>query len=101
MGREKVLYKSEMPRTLAEVSDFLRQLAQWLEGRRIAFGEGEQQTVIEIPEQVVLEIKIEEEGGGLKRLKRSLEVEIEWMEGEAAAGSIGPAPGGSLGPAEG
>ncbi len=91
MSKEKVLYKSETPRTLAEVSDFLRQLAQWLEGRRIAFGDGEQQMVIEIPEQVVLEIKVEEEGGGRKRMKRSLEVEIEWVEGEMPAGSIGPA----------
>ena len=45
-----------------------------------------------LPGRDGMELRLEvEEESGRKRTKRSLEVEIEWVEGEMPAGSIGPA----------
>lgn len=85
MGEERTLYESESRRSTAEVVDFLQQLAHWLDDRQIAFDDGDETVVITIPDDVVLEIEIEEEDEGDGRVKRSLEVEIEWMEEKVPA----------------
>ncbi|MDX1662907.1 MAG: amphi-Trp domain-containing protein [Candidatus Promineifilaceae bacterium] len=92
MSEEKTLYESESYRTVPEVIEFFRQLAHWLEDRRIIFPHGEEEIVIEIPDEVVLEIELEEEDAGVNRIERSLEIEIEWTEdtsAEDAAGGVG------------
>lgn len=83
MGDERTLYESESRRSVSEVVDFLQQLAHWLGDRQITFEDGDETVVITIPDNVVLEIEIEEEDKGDGRVKRSLEVEIEWMEEKA------------------
>lgn len=84
MGDERTLYESETKRTIPEVIDFLQQLTQWLGDRRLVFHRDGEEVVIEIPDDVVLEIEIEEEAKGKKRVKRSLEIEIEWTENRGA-----------------
>ena len=84
MSEEETLYESESLRTVPEVIDFIRQLAHWLEDRRIIFPHGEETMELQIPDEVVLEIEVEEEDAGPNRLKRSLEIEIEWSEQMAA-----------------
>lgn len=94
MGEERTLYESESRRSTAEVVDFLQQLAHWLDDRQIAFDDGDETVVITIPDDVVLEIEIEEEDEGDGRVKRSLEVEIEWIEekaGSAASSAVAEA----------
>lgn len=83
MGDERTLYESESRRSIEEVIEFLQQLTHWLGDRRLTFEDGERTVVIEIPEEVELEIEIEEEDEGKKRVKRSLEIEIEWVEDRA------------------
>lgn len=90
MGDERTLYESESRRSVSEVVDFLRQLAHWLGDRQIAFDDGDETIVITIPDDVVLEIEIEEEDEGGGRVKRSLEIEIEWMEEKAASSTAAP-----------
>lgn len=67
---------------------FLRDLVNRLEQGKITFKRGEEELFIEIPEQVVLEIKVEEKTKPGK-IKRSLEIEIEWNEGEKAELTLG------------
>lgn len=83
MGRETILFKSEEPKALAEVAAFLRQLADKLETNQVILQQGAQEVILDIPANVVLELKAEEEDKKGKA-KRSLEVEIEWIEGEEA-----------------
>lgn len=85
---EKVLFKSEEPKDRASVVAFLRDLVNRLEQGKITFKRGEEELFIEIPEQVVLEIKVEEKTKPGK-IKRSLEIEIEWNEGEKAELTLG------------
>lgn len=80
MGDEKTLYESESRRTITEVVDFLKQLAQWLENREIGFETEGETWMMAIPEEVELEIEIEEEDEGGQQMKRTLEIEISWRE---------------------
>lgn len=89
MSKEIVLFKSEEPKTSAEVGAFLRMLADKIEGGQVILQQGATELVLEIPANIVLEIKAEEETNkhGVKKL--SLEVEIEWREGEDGT-AVGP-----------
>ena len=80
MSDERNLYESETRRTTAEVIDFLQQLAQWLGDRRLTFDDNGGVVEMTIPDEVVLEIEIEEEDEGESFVKRTLEIEIEWLE---------------------
>lgn len=66
----------------------MRDLVNRLEQGKITLKRGEEELFIEIPEQVVLEIKVEEKTKPGK-IKRSLEIEIEWNEGEKAELTLG------------
>ena len=87
MGRETVLFSSEEKKDLQSVAAFLHQLADKLAENRVIFRQGAEEIVVDIPNNVVLEIKVEEE---LKKNKtqQSLEIEIEWNVGEEAPGNL-------------
>lgn len=80
MGDERTLYESEAQRTTAEVIEFLEQLARWLGDGRLGFERDGETVWIAVPEEVELEIELEEEDAGTNLVKRSLEIEIMWME---------------------
>ena len=69
------------------VAAFLHQLADKLAENRVILRQGTQEIIVDIPNNVVLEIKVEEE---LKKKKtqQSLEIEIEWNVGEADPGYL-------------
>ena len=81
MGREKVLFQSEEPKDIQSVSQFLHQLANKLAEKQVVLRQGAEELIITVPNNVVLELKVEEEDKKGK-LQRSLEVEIEWIEGD-------------------
>jgi len=85
MGIETVLFKSEEKRTRAEASAFLRELADKLDSGRIVLRQAGEETVLEPPENLVLEVKAEEERKG-EALELSLEVELAWRSGGADSG---------------
>lgn len=80
---EITLFKSEEPKSRSEVAVFLRTLADKLDhdGEVTLKRDGEG-VALQIPENLVLEVKAEEETSGGDKVKRSLEVELEWKEGE-------------------
>lgn len=81
MGKETVLFKIEEKRDVDGVVEFLRQLADKLEERQVTLKQGKKKVVLELPERVELEVKAEKEVGK-KRVKKKLELEIEWVVGE-------------------
>ncbi len=87
MGKETILFSSEEKKDLKYVAAFLHQLADKLTENRVILRQGTQEIVIDIPNNVVLEIKVEEE---LKKKKtqQSLEIEIEWNIGEEDPGYL-------------
>ncbi len=87
MGREKLLFKSEETRSAADVADFLQQLAEKIRERQVTLRRDTEEVVLNLPENVVLELKAEEEVKKGKT-KRSLEIEIEWRENGGAGGKV-------------
>jgi amphi-Trp domain-containing protein len=87
MGQETVLFKSEERKDLPGVVDFLRQLADKLAQNEVTLRQGANELKLSIPNQVVLEIKVEEETKHSSN-KRSLEIEIEWTEGESGTEGV-------------
>ena len=89
MGKEVVLFKSEEKADRARVVSFLRDLAEKIEQNSVVLTQGGEQTAVDIPDNVELEVKFEEETESSGK-EFSLEVEIEWPEGGGgAAGGVG------------
>ena len=87
MGKETVLFKSEERKDLASVVALLHQLADKLAENQVIMRRGSDEVVIDVPNNVVLELKVEEEDKKGK-IKRTLEVEIEWIEGGESVGVV-------------
>lgn len=87
MGKEVVLFSSEERQDLRSVAAFLRELADKLDQNQVILRQGAEEVTLDIPNNVVLELKAEEEIEGGKT-ERSLEVEIEWVEGDESGGAV-------------
>ncbi len=81
MGREKILFETEERRNASEIASFLRQLADRIEQGKVTFKSGAKEIDLPLPSIMTLETKVEEEDKRGK-IKRSLEVEIEWTVGD-------------------
>jgi amphi-Trp domain-containing protein len=87
MGKEMVLFESEERKDLSSVVAFLHQLAERLAKNQVILRQGAEEIVVDIPNNVVLELKVEEEDKRGK-MKRTLEVEIEWTDGDESDGVV-------------
>ena len=81
MGKEIVLFKSEERKSIQSVAEFLHQLADKLAENKVVLRRGAEEIQVSIPDNVILELKVEEE---IKKGKtqHSIEIEIEWLEGD-------------------
>lgn len=86
MGRELILFKSEEKKTGSEIASVLRQIAGRIEKGTLTLGRDDDAITLDFPQNMILEIKVEEEEK--KYLKRSLEIEIEWIVGEEDQGKL-------------
>ena len=84
MGRETILFKSEERKTSGEVAAVLREIADKVEQRQMTLKQDANEITLDFPENLVLELKVEEEEG--RKVKRSLEIELEWVPGEESSG---------------
>ena len=87
MGKEIVLFSSEQRLSLSDAVAFLRELADKLETQQVTLQQGADAVTLALPEMITLELKAEEEDKK-GRTKRSLEVELEWMEGESTPSGV-------------
>lgn len=84
LGRETVLFKSEEKKASSDIANTLRQIADKIDDGSMILKQGSEEITLEFPNSMVLELKIEEEQG--KSLKKSFEIEMEWIVGEEQAG---------------
>ncbi|MCG8640969.1 MAG: amphi-Trp domain-containing protein [Desulfobacterales bacterium] len=82
MGRETILFKSEEKKSAKEISDTLRLIADKVDAGTLTLSRGSEEVVVDFPGQMTLELKVEEEQG--RKLKKSLEIELEWIPGDTA-----------------
>ena len=84
MGIETVLFKSEEKKSAKEIADILRQIANKIESGSMTLMQSGKETILDFPRSMILEMKVEEEQG--RKLKKSFEIELEWIPGEAQEG---------------
>lgn len=76
---EMTLFESEEEKTRADVGAFLHELADEIAEGRVTLNYGNKEIVLRLPEDVLLEVEVEEETSD-EGTQRSLEIEIEWLE---------------------
>ena len=88
MAEKNVFFKSEEPKERAQIVQFLKELAEKLTEGKIILRKGTEEITLTIPSQLILEVKAEEKIKGKKK-KHSLEIELEWTEGDEGPLSLG------------
>lgn len=82
MAKKTILFKSDERKNLKEVAAFLRQLADKIESGEVVLRRGAEEVKLRLPATV--DFEIEAEAKPKKRgTQQSLEIEIEWYEGES------------------
>lgn len=82
MGVETRLFKSKERHSREAVSDFLRQLADKVAEGRVVLRQGDSELAMELPENLVLEVQVEDEEKRNRGTQRSLELELKWYDGD-------------------
>jgi amphi-Trp domain-containing protein len=81
-GKKRVLFRSEEKKDRQSVADFLHEFADKIAEGEIVLLRGTDETRIAIPEIVEFEIKATKKTKKGNRVKRDLEIELDWYEGE-------------------
>ncbi|MBN2043794.1 MAG: amphi-Trp domain-containing protein [Anaerolineales bacterium] len=84
MSKKSVLLKNKERMSRADAAAFLRQLAEKLESGKIHLAQGTREVVMDLPAELVLEVKVDDKPRRRMGTKRSLELELEWYTGEDA-----------------
>jgi amphi-Trp domain-containing protein len=79
---ENILLKSEEKKSRSEIVIFLKEIAEKIDSGTVKLIQGEQTVELEIPENLTLELKVEEKMKKSKTNKMQLEIELEWHVGE-------------------
>lgn len=83
---KNILLQSEEKKKRAEVVAFLKEMAEKIESGKVTLLQGKESLELEIPENLTLELKVEEKIKANKPKKMQLEIEIEWYKGEEGKG---------------
>ncbi|MDQ4077124.1 MAG: amphi-Trp domain-containing protein [Chloroflexota bacterium] len=87
MSNKTVLFSSKERVSPEHVSQFLRMLADQLQENRVSFRRDGEDVSLNVPGEMVLEIKAEEKTKKYG-IKRSIEIELKWREGEEQRGGV-------------
>lgn len=83
---EETLFEFEQTMSRAEVARYLRTVAKHLEkDGSINFSSGTHQSTVEVPSRVEFEVEVERDVSDAEPAEMSIELEIEWREGEEDA----------------
>lgn len=50
--------------------------------------QGQQEITLDLPQNLILEIRVEDEGKKRKGIQHSLEVEIKWFDADGSSGPL-------------
>jgi len=80
MGKETRLFQSKERKSRADVSNFLHQLADKISTGEVVLHQGGEDLSVHLPQNLTLEVQLEDEEKGAKGVQHSLEVEIKWFD---------------------
>jgi amphi-Trp domain-containing protein len=87
MVKKNVLVKSDQRKSLPDVASFLRELADKIESGQVTLVQGGQDVVIDLPNTLSFELEYYEQPKK-QGLKKQLEIELEWKEGDRKHQSV-------------
>jgi amphi-Trp domain-containing protein len=88
MGRETRLFKSQDRKSRADVSNFLHKLADKISNGKVVLSQGADDITLQLPDNLILEVQVEDEEKGAKGIQHSLEVELKWFDNDEQGGSL-------------
>lgn len=88
MGREVKLFSSKETKSRAEITGFLRELANRMDNGTVTLSRGVNEIALTLPEQMILELKVEDEEKRRKGTQHSLEIELKWYDGMTPTGGV-------------
>jgi amphi-Trp domain-containing protein len=88
MGREVELFKSKERKGRQEVAEFLRLLADKVAAGTLVLKQGQEEVTLELPDNIILEVEVEDEQKRKKGVQHKLEVELKWYDNDDAGGPL-------------
>jgi len=88
MGREIELFKSKERKGRQEVADFLHQLADKVASGSLVLKQGADEVNIQLPDNVILEVEVEDEQKRKKGVQHKLEIELKWYDNDDDGGPM-------------
>lgn len=82
MGRETRLFKTEERKSREAVSNFFHQLADKISDGKIVLSQGTEEITLQLPQNLILEVQVEDEEKRSKGIQHSLELEIKWFDSQ-------------------
>lgn len=82
MGKETRLFKSQEKKSRSDVSAFLHQLADKISEGTVILSKGTEDVTLALPQNLTLEIQVEDEVKKTKGIQHSLEIEIKWFDND-------------------
>jgi amphi-Trp domain-containing protein len=74
--------------TRSNVAAFLQQLADKIGEGHVVLRQGQQEVTLDLPQNLVLEIQVEDEDKKSKGIQHSLEIEIKWFDDDGSSGPL-------------
>ena len=88
MAKEVRLFKSKERKTREEVVAFLHELADKISTGAVTLSQGTEELQLELPENLVLEVQVEDEEKKTKGTEHSLEIELKWYDNDQSAAAL-------------
>jgi len=88
MGKETRLFESKEHKSRSDTAEFLNHIAEKLENGKVVLRRGQKELVVDIPENLILEVQVEDENKKVKGILHSLEIEIKWYDNDEVAGPL-------------
>ena len=88
MGQEVLLFKNKERISRNEAADFLRQLADKVSQGNVLLKQGSEEVQLSLPDNVILEVEVEDEQKRRKGVQHKIEVELKWYEGDDQRGPM-------------
>lgn len=85
MAKEVKLFKSKERKTREEVVAFLHELADKISTGAVVLSQGTEDLQLELPENLTLEVQVENEEKKRKGTEHSLEIELKWYDNDQSA----------------
>jgi len=88
MGREIELFKSKERKGRQEVAEFLHHLADKVASGNLVLKQGQEEVNVELPDNLILEVEVEDEHKRKKGVQHKLEIELKWYDNDDAGGPL-------------